>query len=131
MADGIAAIQPDPEMVAKGRLEDPEDYDNPKEAWRVDWWSRNVMYPLDRAWHYLAFGPWLDKRARARAEAFRWPQEVEDLCGPNPDLRGLDTRPVKARTDFYYRPDGATCKLVDRQGRLLPIESRARRSTKT
>jgi len=120
MADGIAAIQPDPELVAKGRLYDTETFGDPRNMRQLDWFWKYVMYPIDRAWHYLAFGPWLDKRARARAEAFRWTQEVEDLCGPNPDLRGLDTRPIKARTDFYYRPDGVSAYLVDRNGNRLP-----------
>ncbi|NPW38154.1 hypothetical protein [Pseudomonas aeruginosa] len=121
MADGIAAIQPSPKRVASGQLERPEDYGNPRNILAGGWDAKYLLYPLDRAFHYFTFGPWLDKRTRARAERFRWTQEVEDLCGLNPDLRGLDTRPIKPRTDVFYRPEGFTFTVLNRRGE--PVSS--------
>lgn len=116
MSDGIAAIQPNPQRVASGRLVRPEDYDNPRNILAGGWVAKFLLYPLDRAFHYFTFGPWLDKRARACVERFKWTQEVVDLCGPNPDLRGLDTRPIKPRTDIFYRPEGFTFAILNAHG---------------
>jgi len=116
MSDGIAAIQPNPQRVASGRLVRPEDYDNPRNILAGGGVGKFLLYPLDRAFHYFTFGPWLDKRARACVERFKWTQEVVDLCGPNPDLRGLDTRPIKPRTDIFYRPEGFTFAILNAHG---------------
>jgi hypothetical protein len=121
MEHGLQAIQPHPRAIAQGLVENPEQFDDPKRM-RVGLAGKYFLYPLDRAWHYLSLGPWLDKRARRSAEGFEWNDEVKNLCGPNPDLRGLHTRPVKSRTDVYYRPDGASYRLVDRRGTPLRFE---------
>ncbi|HIH2751410.1 hypothetical protein L3V59_36250 [Burkholderia aenigmatica] len=118
MEHGLRAVQPNAEAIVQGRVVDTSDIGNPKEMLKEGWDAKYVLYPLDRLCHYLCLGPWLDKRARRRAtEAFEWNDEVKNLCGPNPDLRGLDTRPVKSRTDIYYRPDAGGFRMVDRHGR--------------
>ncbi|HFT8169282.1 TPA: hypothetical protein ACGR94_005665 [Pseudomonas aeruginosa] len=129
MSDGIAAIQPHPERAASGWLVRPEDYDNPRNILAAGWDGKYLLYPLGRAFHYFSFGPWLDKRARARVERFKWTQEVEDLCGPNPDLRGLDTRPIKPRTDVFYRPEGFTFTVLNKRGEPVPSTHSERNKT--
>lgn len=122
MEHGLQAIQPHPQAIEQGLVKDPEQRDAPKRICATGWDGKYVIYPLGRIWHYFCFGPWLDSRARRRLEGFEWNDEVKNLCGPNPDLRGLNTRPVKSRTDVYYRPDGASYRLVDRWGNPLRFE---------
>ncbi|HIH2751411.1 hypothetical protein L3V59_36255 [Burkholderia aenigmatica] len=117
MEHGLLAIQPHPAAIEQGLVERAEDFDNPRNICATGWAGKYVFYPIDRAWHYFCLGPWLDKRARRAAEAFDWSEEVKNLCGRNPDLRGLDPRPVKSRTDIYYRPDAFSFQMVDRYGR--------------
>lgn len=123
MEDGIKAIQPHPEAIRQGLVEKPMvecPVDHAKHGGLL---SRYLYYPIIMLWHFFCLGPWLDRRARWRAEGFTWPEEVENLCGPNPDLTGLDTRPVRSRKDVYYKPDAYGYRLVNRHGMTLPEAS--------
>jgi hypothetical protein len=129
MEHGIKAIQPHPDLTSKGLLADPERSDDPKQIYNAGGFLKYVLYPLNRIWHYFCFGPLLDRWARRSVEGFEWNEEVKNLCGPSPDLRGLNTRPVKSRTDVYYRPDGTSYRLVDRHGKALRFnQNQARRA---
>lgn len=110
MEHGIKAVQPQPGTITPQQKAT---------------YSRHRLSPLLRVWHWLCFIPLLDRYMRHGAENAEWSDEVQNLCGPAPDLRGLDTRPVKSRTDIYYRPAydhpvSFGYRLVNRHGHPLP-----------
>jgi hypothetical protein len=114
MEHGIKAVQPQPRTIAQ-RATHPK----PRPS------------PLVRIWHWLCFIPILNRYTRRGTENAEWSDEVQNLCGPAPDLRGLDTRPVKSRTDIYYRPAydhpvSFGYRLVNRHGHPLPQPSQSR-----
>ncbi|QEM82719.1 hypothetical protein [Halomonas binhaiensis] len=104
MEQGLDAVQPDPEKL-------PSDLE-----------IREPHLPMSRGpvlkvLHFLAGGPLFDWVLNKRAEKFYWPEEVERLCAPEADLSGIDTSPVKPRTDLYYRARGAHIDFVDAEGK--------------
>lgn len=110
MEQGIQAVQPQP-----GTIPPQQTATHP----------RHKLSALVRVWHWLCFSPLLDRYTRRGSENAGWSDEVQNLCGPAPDLRGLDTRPVKSRTDTYYRPAydhpvSFGYRLVNRHGHPLP-----------
>lgn len=110
MEQGIQAVQPQP-----GTITPQQTATHPKHR----------LSPLVRVWHWLCFSPLLDRYTRRGSENAGWSDEVQNLCGPAPDLRGLDTRPIKSRTDAYYRPAydhpvSFGYRLVNRHGHPLP-----------
>lgn len=116
MEHGIGAVQPSEEAVRLGMVEEAQAVEKPQDLKNLGWLMRYVIYPLDKVWYWICLGPLLDRQARKAAERTRWPKEVEDLCGPCPDLRGLDTRPIRSSTQYYYKPTAYNWTVVDRNG---------------
>lgn len=119
MAHGLPAIQPHPRAIAQGLVKTPGHVDAP-----IHWAGKYLLSPLRRSWHALCLGPWLDKRARLGQARFEWNDEVKQLCGRSPNLRGLATRPIKPNPGAYYRPAydhhaSFGYRLVNRHG--LPL----------
>ena len=116
MEHGISAIQPSEEAVRLGLVKKPQAVGKTQDMKELGGLMKYLFYPVGKVWYWICLGPLLDRRARAAAARTRWPQEVEDLCGPNPDLRGLNTRPVRSSTQHYYKPTAYSWTVVDRNG---------------
>ncbi|MCD9007545.1 hypothetical protein LDO31_15120 [Luteimonas sp. XNQY3] len=119
MAHGLPAIQPHPSALAQGLVKATDHVDVP-----TRWAGKYLLSPLRRYWHALCLGPWLDERARLGEARFEWNDEVKQLCGRSPNLRGLDARPIKPNPRAYYRPAydypvSFSYRLVNRHG--LPL----------
>ncbi|MFD4837160.1 hypothetical protein ACFWP0_06595 [Achromobacter sp. NPDC058515] len=88
----------------------------------LPFYSKPSGPPRIPTFYWVGFGPLIDRWAAHQAAKFRWPDEVERLCGENPDLSGHDTTPVASNKHIFYRydPRGASFYLCDRNGVRLP-----------
>jgi len=121
MAEGLKAVQPDPEMIEAELVKAPSGY-TPGPAKYDGLIERFFHYLLDRGlFYYLAGGPLIDRWIKRAAENYRWPEEVECLCAEDADLTGFDTAPIPARTDVFYQFGGPLEPIiyVDAQGQRL------------
>ncbi|MGI9574666.1 hypothetical protein ACRYJU_11315 [Alloalcanivorax xenomutans] len=110
MEKGLDAIQPDPELQKEGLIRPPGGESPAVRKLGEESFSLGDMIfnPIEKLIYWATFGPWLDRKfdeayRKLDIEGFEWPEEVEAMCGPNPDLSGLDTRPVVPRKDLFYR----------------------------
>ncbi len=104
MEEGLEAVQPDPERLPN--------YQPIREPYLPQ-----PRGPILKTLHFLAWGRLIDRALAHRAKKFYWPEEVERLCAPDADLSGIDTSPVKPRTDLYYRAmGGSNIDFVDANG---------------
>lgn len=115
MAEGLSAIQPDPQRTANP----PSGFTRSvtfKDDGLIDFLlAKLVVLPA----YYLAGGPLIDRYLLRRAANLQWPAEVEQLCSPGADLSGYDTTPVQAHPDIFYRFNGRGFDLVDIHGNVL------------
>lgn len=119
MEHGLDAIQPHPDAIASGELRVPSGFVTSKHSiWR------RMLSPATWA-YWLAAGPWVDRYIKRKADAYRWPEEVERLCAPGADLTGYDTTPVKSHRNVFYRWTGMQggFEFVDANGRKLPMHA--------
>lgn len=119
MEGGMQAIQP------TGEGPHPPFANRADDATGMGIMMKYIFKPLSVAWYWFACGPLIDRWVQRKVDAFRWPEEVERLCAVGADLSVLDTRPVKARTDLFYRPDLKTEGLyfVDASGNPVRVEN--------
>ena len=123
MEKGLEAIQPDPELQKQGLLRPPGgEAPATAEQFQESLSFRLVFNPITKLIYWATFGPWLDRKfdeayRKLDIEGFEWPEEVEAMCGPNPDLSGLDTCPIVPRKDLFYRYGAMdTYQYVDANG---------------
>ncbi|ARB46997.1 hypothetical protein [Alloalcanivorax xenomutans] len=124
MEKGLEAVQPDPELQRKGEIRVPGGESPATQKRREETFSLGDMIfnPIEKLIYWATFGPWLDRKfdeayRKLDIEGFEWPEEVEAMCGPNPDLSGLDTRPIVPRKDLFYRYGAMdTYQYVDANG---------------
>jgi hypothetical protein len=122
MEHGIHAVQADEENIRNGLARKPQGRVTPPANHQgLGPLVRYVLGPFDTFFYWFCAGPLIDRWLDYKASQFRWPEEVERLCAPGADLSAYDTRPVKSRTNMYYRYEGMDkgIVLVDRDGRPL------------
>ncbi|WP_143331067.1 hypothetical protein [Burkholderia aenigmatica] len=118
MEHGLEAIQPDDQLRRLGHVHKPSGF--PASTPNPDWWDLYVGRPFVRLLYWCATGPLIDWWVTRKKAAFRWPEEVERLCAPDADLSAFDTKPVKSRTDVFYRYAGERgYELVDAKGQPI------------
>ena len=124
MEHGLDAIQPNPKWVKEGLVDKPTG-DNP--VVRTGKLS-DIFLIWDICFNLISLKPLLDRWIKHKANAFRWPEEVERLCAPGADLSAYDTRPVKSSTRYFYRYAGMDKGVifVDHRGRQVQPRSTAR-----
>jgi len=70
--------------------------------------------------YWLGTGPLVDRWLRNKVSHFKWPDEVVRLCEEDADLSGINTTPVKTRTDRYYEFQGVSDLIyVDKNGNQI------------
>jgi len=122
MEEGIDAVQADDESIKSGLARKPEGrYRATTRGPKFGPLERHVLSRIDTLCYWLCFGPLIDRWLEHKASKFRWPEEVERLCAPGADLSAYDTRPVKSKSNIYYRYEGMDKGIVfvDRNGRRL------------
>ncbi|NHB05163.1 hypothetical protein GWK53_01405 [Burkholderia cepacia] len=101
MEEGLDAIQPTADL---------EEYRKPSPPSRLN------------SFYWPGFGPLIDRWANYHRARFRWPEEVERLCATGADLSGVDTAPVVADKQVFYRidPQDDSFYACGRDGQPLP-----------
>ena len=101
MEEGLDAIQPTADL---------EVYRKPSPPSRLN------------SFYWPGLGPLIDRWANYHRSRFRWPNEVERLCAPSADLSGVDTTPVEADKQVFYRidPRDDSFYACGRNGQPLP-----------
>jgi len=115
MAHGLGAVQPRADLyTSKLTGYDPV----PAPDGGIFYW---FFYLGNRSIYYFGGGPLISLLIRRAVDNYRWPEEVERLCAEGADLSGIDTTPVEAHPNLFYRYGGVTKPViyVDAQGREL------------
>lgn len=96
MEKGLDTIQPDPELVKASLADKPTGHE------KYDFQKHPFMSAINAIFYILAAGPLVDRWVKKQVDNFKWPEEIEHLCAEGADLSGIDTTPIKTRTDLYY-----------------------------
>jgi len=117
MEHGLDAIQPNPKWVKEGLIRKPT---GDVELMNLGGFN-NIVIVFLFCFNLISLKPLLDRWIKYKANAFRWPEEVERLCAPGADLSAYDTRPVKSSTRYFYRYAGMDKGVifVDHRGRQV------------
>lgn len=115
MANGLPAIQPDPERTPYR----PSGFSKAATFQEDGLFTYLFAILLVTPGYYLAGGPLIDRYLVRRSANLQWPEEVERLCAPGADLTGYDATPVQACKDVFHRFNGREFDLVNRQGEVI------------